>query len=158
MECTMCSNERPHFMEPCPQCGNKTTFASHADRGLALCVGCQDKFCTDCKFGSRYLCKYMEQVNGENYVPPPPKLERQITEFKWEMAEEYMLHHPELTEYTVYQIRDTIYKIIRRGGYLIRKQSSEHCVQCGTVDIRYPEHREVYDTRGFVCGKCLSSQ
>ena len=88
--------------------------------------------------------------------PPPPKLERQITLFKWEIAEEYMRNHPELTECVVYQIRDIIYKIIRRDGQLLRRQSSEHCLRCGTVDIRYPEDQTVYELVGFICKKCIS--
>lgn len=144
--------ERPYFLEPCPRCGNPGTFASHQERGFETCPGCNEKFCTDCNFGYRYDCRCVPQRE----TPPPIRLERQITEYKWEMAEEFMRQNPDLTEHTVYQIRDTIYKVIRRNGYLIRKQSSEHCLRCGTVDIRYPEDRTVYDMIGFICKKCIS--
>jgi hypothetical protein len=88
-------------------------------------------------------------------MPPPPRLERQITEYKWEMAEEFMRKTPLLKEHTVYETRNDIYKVIRRNGYLVRKHGTEWCGTCGEIDIRYPEYRKTYDTDGFFCAKCI---
>jgi hypothetical protein len=156
MECQICSNERPSFLEPCPRCGNTTTFGSHQERGMDVCHGCQEKFCTDCKFNCRYTCNFLRAQYGEDYMPPPPRLERQLTEYKWEIAEDFMRQNPELREHTIYRTQTDLYKVIRRNGYLIRKHGTECCGRCGNVDIRYPEHRMVYDMVGFICKKCIS--
>jgi hypothetical protein len=50
---------RPPFLEPCPSCGIKTSYVSHASLGLRTCNGCDDKFCTKCYHGSRYCCAYV---------------------------------------------------------------------------------------------------
>lgn len=54
-----CCKQRPEFLEPCPMCGRVGTYVSHASKGLETCNGCDDMFCTDCYYGSRYCCAYV---------------------------------------------------------------------------------------------------
>lgn len=145
---------RAFFMEPCPSCNRLGTYGSHADRGYTTCQGCEDNFCNECFVGCRYTCKYFQDTL---HLPLPPKLERQLTESKWESAEEHMQQHPEKTETFVARIHHHIYKVLRRGDSLLRIHGDEACVACGHSDIRYPEHHAIYKTRGFMCAKCISS-
>lgn len=69
-----CCENRPDFVEPCPSCGGKGSYITHASKGLRTCNGCDDKFCVKCLFGSRYCCAY---VYGKLDAPDPA--ERQLT-------------------------------------------------------------------------------
>lgn len=69
-----CCETRPPFMEPCPSCGNKSSYVTHASKGMRTCNGCEDNFCVKCYYGSRYCCAY---VYGRLDVPEAA--ERQLT-------------------------------------------------------------------------------
>lgn len=146
--------QRAFFMEPCPACNRVGTYGTHAEHGYATCHGCEEKMCSYCFTGCRYTCKYAQTILQ---LPPPPKLERQLTESKWESAEDYLKEHPEKTEVLAAQSRNHIYKVVRRGDVLVRVHNDEVCVFCGRSDIRYPEHQGLYHAHGFMCGKCISS-
>ena len=145
-------------MEPCPACNQLGTFTTHEDRGRPTCRGCREKFCSDCCYGARYTCVFMQDrlqgIHNDIPMPPSPLLKRSLAEWRGYEAEEEMLNHLELIEVCVYKGRDYIFKLVRRDGQLWRVYGNEGCVQCGTVDIRYPEHELVYATRGFHCGEC----
>jgi hypothetical protein len=69
-----CCNTRPEFLEPCPMCGKVGSYVSHESKGLKTCNGCEDMFCSECYYGSRYCCAY---VYGE--LPRPARAERSET-------------------------------------------------------------------------------
>ena len=73
-ESKTCCLDRPDFVEPCPMCGSRGTFITHASKGMRTCNGCEDKFCTKCLYGSRYCCAY---VYGS--LDAPAGAERQLT-------------------------------------------------------------------------------
>jgi hypothetical protein len=73
---TLCCQDRPAFLEPCPSCNTKGTYITHASKGLRTCNGCEDKFCTKCYHGSRYCCAY---VYGADLSSPSGPLERLLT-------------------------------------------------------------------------------
>lgn len=87
-------------------------------------------------------------------LPPPLKLERQLTGGKWESGEEHLVQHPEQTEALVAESGPHVYKVLRRDDKFLRVHGDELCTVCGRNDIRYPEHAY---TNGFRCGKCISS-
>lgn len=73
-ESKTCCYDRPDFVEPCPMCGATGTYVTHASKGMRVCNGCDDKFCTKCLHGSRYCCAY---VYGS--LDAPTAAERQLT-------------------------------------------------------------------------------
>jgi hypothetical protein len=91
-------------------------------------------------------------------LPPPPKLERQLTESKWEDAEVAMRNQPNKKELLVSQMGIHVFKLVRKGDLVIRVYGNEFCLHCAKPDIRYPELENVYSARGFLCGKCATSK
>lgn len=59
--------------ETCPACKSKSTYVTHASKGLRTCNGCQDRFCTECLYGARYCCAYVYGV-----LPAPPRISRPL--------------------------------------------------------------------------------
>lgn len=111
---------RPEFMEPCPSCGNQESYITHASQGLRTCNGCEDKFCTNCYYGSRYCCTYV-------YLPSPPHpLSRQCSEEKWRMAEDHLRTNPEETiAIADHHPGRHIYRVVRTDtGELVRQHES----------------------------------
>jgi hypothetical protein len=47
--------------ERCPSCHTKDTYITHASKGFRICNGCDERFCMNCLFGSRYCCAYVYQ-------------------------------------------------------------------------------------------------
>lgn len=152
MSCEMCNKERAEFMEPCPSCNEMGTYVTHQSQGADVCHGCDEKICTNCFEGCRYTCK----VAQKNLIslPLPPKLERQLTESKWEYGERCLQNNCGQREITVGQCPGHIYKVVRRGEEILRVHGDEVCA-CGRVDIRYPEHANIYAAGTFVCAKCI---
>lgn len=91
-------------------------------------------------------------------LPPPPKLERQLTESKWEDAEETMKKDPSRKEMVVSRSGHHTYKVVREGNSILRLYGNEWCLQCSRYDVRYPQYVKVYSVCGFLCGKCASSK
>ena len=151
----MCTN-RPEFLEPCPSCGNEDSYTMHADTGFPQCHGCEDKICTECAYGARYMCDYFR--TKREMPPEPPRLERQINEVYWELAEELLQQDPALQEVKVQHIPGKyIYVACRDSeGRIRRVSSTEVCKICDEVDIRREMYGTLYDRLGqFVCEKCL---
>lgn len=152
--CTVCS-DRPGFLEPCPSCGATGPYKDHADTGVPQCQGCEPKICIDCAYGARYTCDYFRVMRE---LPPPPKLERQINEAYWEMAEDVLQRDSALQEVKVEHIPGKyVYIVVRdEEGRIRRVSSTEVCTLCDDVDIRRDVHAELYARLGkFVCEKCL---
>lgn len=149
MSCETCNKQRAIFMEPCPACNETGTYVTHQSQGVDVCRGCDVKICTNCFQGCRYTCKLAQAAL---FLPVPPKLERQLTESKWEDGELALQTRPERTEMTVGLAQGHIYKVVRSNGKILRIHGDETCVRCGRLDIRYPDR--VYDGDIFVCGKC----
>ena len=57
----------------CPACKTAGTYTAHAAVGLTTCVGCSEKFCTECLHGTRPCCAY---IYGR--LPPPPPIRREL--------------------------------------------------------------------------------
>ncbi len=155
MECSTCT-DRPTFLEPCPACGGEGTYKTHASVGFEICHGCEDKFCTECAYGARYMCDYFRVLR--DMPPAPPKLERQINEVYWELAEDLLRREPALQEVKVEHIPGKYIYIVRRDpeGRIRRISSTEVCKLCDEVDIRREKYMALYDCLGqFVCEKCL---
>jgi hypothetical protein len=91
-------------------------------------------------------------------LPPPLKLERQLTESKWEYGEETMKQDIQRKELLVAQSGHHIYKVVRQGDSLIRVYGNESCSDCRRNDIRYPKFESLYRVCGFLCGKCATSK
>lgn len=102
-------------LDRCPSCHERGTYVSHASKGLRTCNGCADIFCTKCGYGSRYCCAYV--------FPPAPSspISRQCSTQKWDLAEEYLRDHPELTE--------TVADIVPGHIYLVRRTKSGEFVR-----------------------------
>lgn len=155
MECNVCS-DRPDFLEPCPSCGCEGPYKNHTDTGFPQCHGCEPKICTDCAYGARYTCDYFRVMR--EMPPGPPKLERQINEVYWEMAEDSLRSDPALREIKVEHYPGKhVYAVVRDDDGRIRRVSStETCKICDDVDIRREAYAELYNRLGqFVCEKCL---
>lgn len=150
MDCETCDN-RAEFMEPCPACNEVGTYVTHASQGVTICHGCEEKMCTYCFQGCRYTCKIAQRILT---LPPPPKLERQLTESKWEYGEESLRDKQEDGEVLVGQSPGHIFKVLRRGKDILRVHGDEVCA-CGRVDIRYPEYAHIYKAGVFACAKCI---
>ncbi len=61
----------------------------------------------------RYCCRV--------HLPPPPPLVRELSESKWNMAEEIMMDNLDIQECIVYRIPNRhIYKLVRDGMRIIR--------------------------------------
>jgi len=113
-------------MEPCPSCGNEGTYKHHSELGYKTCHGCDEKICSECAHGARYFCAYFQAQLKEECPPPPPKLERQITEGKWEDAEAYMKEHPESRVVEVATIGVHIYLLVRtKKGRILRIHTTD---------------------------------
>lgn len=155
MECTVCS-DRPGFLEPCPSCGCEGPYTNHADTGVPQCHGCEPKICTECAYGARYTCNYFRTMR--ELPPAPPKLERQINEVYWEIAEDTLRRDPALQEVKVEHIPcKYVYVAVRdEEGRIRRISSTEQCKLCDDVDIRREAHADLYARLGqFICEKCL---
>lgn len=155
MECPLCT-DRPTFLEPCPSCGDEGTYRAHGDTGFPQCHGCDTKICTECAYGARYTCSYFR--TKREMPPEPPRLERQINEVYWEIAEDLLHRDPALQEVKVEHIPGKYIYIVRRDieGRIRRISSTEVCKLCDEVDIRREEYTALYDCLGqFVCEKCL---
>ena len=83
-------------------------------------------------------------------------LERQITNDKWEQAEETLHENPCMFEILVYEIpgRD-VFKLIRWETGFMRLHGTEKCPKCNQVDVRYPNLLNVYKKHGFLCKECV---
>lgn len=153
--CTVCDC-RPDFLEPCPSCGTPGAYKTHSDTGFPQCHGCDPKICVECAYGARYTCDYFRM---RNTLPTgPPKLERQINEAYWEMAEETIQRDPTLLEVKVEHYPGRyVYVVVREPDGRIRRMSStEQCKICDDVDIRRDVYAGLYARLGqFVCEKCL---
>lgn len=115
-------------MEPCPSCGNEGTYRHHSDLGYTTCNGCDDKICSECAHGARYFCAYFQSQLRDQCPPPPPapRLERQITEGKWEDAEAYMNAHPECQVFEVAKLGIHLYLMVRtKKGRLLRIHATD---------------------------------
>ena len=147
----MCT-DRPGFLEPCPSCGHATAYHDH----IPQCQGCEPKICTECAYGARYTCAYFRALR--EMPKAPPRLERQINEVYWELAEDILRRDPALQEVKVEHLPGKHIYVVRRdlAGQLRRVSSTEVCKLCEDVDIRREEHARLYDKLGqFVCEKCL---
>lgn len=153
--CAVCS-DRPGFLEPCPSCGQRGSYTNHADTGVPQCRGCEPKICVECAYGARYTCEYFRVARE---VPPaPPKLERQINEIYWEMAEDTLRRDARLQEVKVEHFPGKyVYIVVREtDGRLRRVSSTEPCKLCEDVDIRREARADLYARLGqFICEKCL---
>jgi hypothetical protein len=111
-----CCDDRAEFMEPCPSCGDKKSYISHASKGLRTCNGCDDKFCTKCYHGSRYCCAYV-------YLPAPSvPISRQCSEEKWVMAEDHLRMFPGETATLADYTPGHVYRVVRvASGELVRQ-------------------------------------
>lgn len=95
-------------MSPCPSCGSIAIYHT-----VPICPGCAPIVCPTCFHGMRYCCRA--------HLPPPPPVTRELSESKWEFAEEIMADNPELSECIVYRIPNRhIYKLVRDGMRIIR--------------------------------------
>lgn len=152
--CAVCV-QRPEFLEPCPSCGCKNTYKHHSDIGVPQCRDCEPKICTECAYGARYTCEYFRIAR--ELPPTPPKLQRQINEAHWEMAEQILQENPGLQEVEVERIPGKhLYVLIQEDGGLRRVSSSEVCPICEDVGIRREEHSAIYRRLGrFVCSVCV---
>ena len=86
----------------------------------------------------------------------PIPLERQITNDKWERAEETLRENPRMFDTLVYEIpgRD-VFKLIRWETGFMRLHGTEKCKKCKQVDVRYPNLLNVYKKHGFLCKECM---
>lgn len=86
----------------------------------------------------------------------PIPLERQITNEKWEQAEQTLRENPRMFETTVYIIPGHhVYKVIRWETGFMRLHGTERCKKCKEVDVRYPHLVKVYEQHGFLCKECM---
>ena len=83
----------------CPHC-HSNTYTKHIE---CSCKSCDDMYCTECSYGCRYMCRYA----------PCSPLARQITEAKWNNAEQVLKDNPNLTHVVVCEISGT--KLVRDG-------------------------------------------
>lgn len=113
--CSVCL-DRLACMEPCPSCGDITTYKSHAEHGHKPCHGCEEKICSECAHGARYTCAFFQER-----LRTPPPVERQLTESKWKDAEAYMETHPECQLIEVAMMPPHVYLLVRLStGRLLR--------------------------------------
>lgn len=147
----MCT-DRPGFLEPCPSCGHESSYTDH----IPQCAGCEPKVCIECAYGARYTCAHFRALR--DLPPAPPRLERQINEVYWELAEDVLRHDESLQEVKVEHLPGKHIYVVRRApdGQIRRVSSTEVCKLCEDVDIRREEYARLYDRLGqFVCEKCL---
>ena len=124
-----------------------------------------EKICTECCYGARYTCTFMQDrmldVGEELPMPPPPRLRRVLNEWRWVQAEEDLEKDSDLNEIVVQEGRSYIFKLVRRDGNMWRVYGDDACTTCKRVDIQYPEFEALYADVGFMCGECakqLSTQ
>lgn len=88
-------------------------------------------------------------------LPPPTKLERQLSPSKWENAENFLREHPEIKEIVVQVIPgEHLYKIIRRpNDFMVRAHYDRACLKCGEMFLHVDE-----EPRFFVCPDCLKKK
>ena len=156
MECSSCS-ERPDFLEPCPSCGGEGTYVPHETTGFPQCHGCEPTICTECAYGARYMCDYFRAKR--DMPAAPPKLERQINEVYWEIAEDILVMDTALEEVKVQHIPGKYIYVVQRDadGQIRRVSSSEVCSRCSDVDIRREIYEPLYAELGtFACENCLA--
>lgn len=134
-------------MENCPTC-NELAYGTHEAHGIKECNTCETNVCSKCLHGCRYTCPLAT-------LPPPTKLERQLSNFKWENAENFMREHPEIQEMTVQLIPgEHLYKIVReKNNVTIRLHCDRFCAKCGEFFL----HTEK-EPRLFVCPDCLKKK
>ena len=108
-ECSTCDNNRAEFMEPCPRCKTDDVYRPHSFHGLAICVGCSDKFCTNCAYESSGSCTYFQSMMTDG-----------LMEIKWKKAEKRLITNPEIDSMVVYE--DSVYRhrIVRNGDGFLR--------------------------------------
>ena len=64
----------------CPICGCIGTFKTHAEHGVNKCPTCEDKVCSECYWGCRYMCpvalpKPQHQEKKDEQIQLSPKKE-----------------------------------------------------------------------------------
>ncbi len=86
----------------------------------------------------------------------PIPLERQITNEKWERAEEILKQNPTKFDVVAYWIPGKhMYKVLRWERKFLRVHGTEVCPKCQEVDVRYPNLLAVYEKHGFLCKECM---
>lgn len=110
MEVKRPDTPRPMEIEPeiCPSCHEYGTYISHASKGLRTCNGCEDNICTKCRYGCRYYCPAV------SLPAPSSPASRQCSTEKWQLAEEYLRQHPELTQTFADIVTERHFYIVRR--------------------------------------------
>lgn len=132
-------------MEACPEC-NDIAYASHEAHGVKGCNSCEEKVCSTCFHGCRYMCPVATSS-------PPKDLERQVSILKWEEAEDYLRNHLEINEIVLEHVPfDHVYKIVRdKNDLTIRLHYDRMCTSCDRFFI----HENGTD-KFFVCPECTA--
>lgn len=104
-----CRDCQRRIDETCPSCRTSDAYFTHQSLGLRTCNGCADKICMNCHHGARYFCACFQQ----HLLAPSTPVSRQCSTEKWQMAEEYLQTHPELTETIAEKAGDHVY-LVRR--------------------------------------------